>query len=174
MFFAIFKARTLRAMPIKKTSARPTKKTTTKTRKDGTSGRQHVGTWIDGNEAVIIRPGGEKPMVLSVKSDREEHKAAKDLKHVGVRSGIRFINQEKKELDRIQNQRKSYLDKVIAELKGAERLILFGPARMKQELENRIAKDLPDVVCERMTTGPMTRNQKVAWVKRYFAGAVTK
>ncbi len=127
------------------------------------------GVWIDGREAVIIRLEAGAVSVRSLKNDQVAHKAIKGLKHRGTRSGTHFISMERSELGSLRKEVKEYTGHVIPDLVGAGRIIVFGPAGMKLDLEKRIANDLPDTICEQMTTGPMSRNQKVAWVKRYFA-----
>lgn len=127
-----------------------------------------AGIWIDQREAVIIRMTNEGPDVRSVRNDLKRHKAILNLKHKGIRSGTHFINQEKKELGKLHKEMADYLDRVVAELGRVERVVLFGPAQTKIELEKYIREKKPAIVCERLTTGPMSRNQKVAWVERYF------
>lgn len=129
----------------------------------------YAGIWIDQREAVIIRATAEGPEVRSVKNDLAKHKAILNLKHTGTRSGTHFINQEKKELGKLHKEMTDYLGRVVKELGSVKRVIVFGPAEAKVELDKYLQEKKPRIVCERVTTGPMTRNQKVAWVKRYFS-----
>ena len=128
----------------------------------------YAGIWIDQREAVIILGTAEGPEVLSVKNDLAKHKAILNLKHKGTRSGTHSINQEKKELGKLRKEITDYLARVVKELGSVKRVIVFGPAEAKVELDKYLQEKKPRIVCERITTGPMTRNQKVAWVKRYF------
>jgi hypothetical protein len=128
----------------------------------------YAGIWIDQREAVIIRGTAEGAEVRSVKNDLAKHKAILNLKHKGTRSGTHFINQEKKEPGKLHKEMTDYLARVVKELGSVKRVIVFGPAEAKVELDKYLREKKPRIVCERMTTGPMTRNQKVAWVKRYF------
>lgn len=135
---------------------------------------RRAGVWIDGSEAVIIAMEQGEVVVSAVKNDRAKHKAILNLKHSGVRSGsgagAHFVNQEKKAAGKLQQEMKDYLDRVLKAIGPAEQVIVFGPAQAKIGLDMLIQERKPRIACERQTTGPMTRNQKVAWVKRYFAG----
>lgn len=60
------------------------------------------------------------------------------------------------------------------ELKGADEIVLSGPAGMKTELEKLIQDDtdLSSRLKGVETTDRMTENQIVAWVKKYFEGKI--
>ena len=135
---------------------------------------RRAGVWIDGSEAVIIAMEQGEITVSAVKNDQVKHKTILNLEHSGTRSGsgagAHFINQEKKELGKLQHEMRDYLDRVLKVIGSAEQVIVFGPAQAKIGLDKLIQEQKPRIACERQTTGPMTRNQKVAWVKRYFSG----
>ncbi|MFZ1688512.1 MAG: hypothetical protein WAU70_13865 [Flavobacteriales bacterium] len=63
-----------------------------------------------------------------------------------------------------------YLNAVMDAIGKAERLVVFGPAYVKNELGKALAMDarFRNVEVEMTTADRMTPNQMVAWVKRYF------
>lgn len=107
----------------------------------GRSGGRAAGIWIDDREAVII-----------------------SLDATGATARI-----VKNETDFPRGEPTRYLDKVISGIGRAERIIAFGPGRTNVDLWKRLTRKKPAIICQCLTTRPMSKNQKVAWVKRYFA-----
>jgi len=63
-----------------------------------------------------------------------------------------------------------YLKRIISEIKNSDKIVLFGPAEMKTDLEKVIQKDnnLKNKLIAVKTADSMTENQKVAWVKKFY------
>lgn len=133
----------------------------------------NTGVWIDTKEAVIITLGGKAPVVRTVQADMERHKQILTTKNTGARAGTRFINMEGKMQEKLDHESVGYCKKVINELGQAGTLVVFGPAQVKHELHKALLKDpqWKKSVIAVETADSMTRNQMVAWVKKYFAGS---
>lgn len=132
--------------------------------------KNRCGIWIDSKKAVIVHLKEGENDVLVVDSGIEERIRIPGETKWLTQFATRFLNFEKRKENRRAHEVKNYLDKVIAEIKDVDELVLFGPASMKLELEKAIRKDVTHSSIKRTveTTDGMTENQIVAWVKRYF------
>lgn len=133
--------------------------------------RDHpVGMWIDTHEAFIIRLTEAGDQVQRIALDKAHHKAILKAKHHGSRFSDRMITEERKELEKLAHERTEYLRRVMDVIGSAGRIVVFGPAQMKNHLLNALGTDprWRKSVIGTVTTDRMTANQRVAWVKRYF------
>lgn len=122
-----------------------------------------VGLWIDHRETVIvtIADGGEK--TKRIESGMEKH--------------TRFSGGSRSEEGRADDQRdrqytghlNTYYDEVIAHLRDAESILIFGPGEAKGELEKRLAsKGLSGRVVGIETVDKMTERQIAATIRHRF------
>lgn len=128
-----------------------------------------IGVWIDLREAVIISLRDGTAEVKKVECHTDKHKRILQSRNSGSWFGDHFINDEKKQLGRQRKEMQDYLGRVIRAIGRPDRLVIFGPAQAKRDLLKAVGTMKPPLACTELTTGPMSRNQKVAWVKRYFA-----
>jgi hypothetical protein len=122
-----------------------------------------VGLWIDHRETVLvsIADGGEQ--TKRIESGMEKH--------------TRFSGGSRSEEGRAEDQRdrqftghlNAYYDEVIACLRDAESILIFGPGEAKGELQKRLAsKGLGGHVVGIETVDKMTERQIAARVRQYF------
>ena len=127
-----------------------------------------VGLWIDHQTAVIVSVSEQGESVRKIES------GAKHLEYRGpTRTRNAYSTQYSKGDDQLDNQFVQQLNKyyaqVIAELRGAERVLIFGPAEAKSELKRIIERDKGlrlDVHVE--PADKMTDRQIVARVREHF------
>jgi hypothetical protein len=129
-----------------------------------------TGIWIDVHEAHVIRLRGGDVQVCKVAIDRSRHKATLKQKHHGSRFSDRPIASERNEEEKLRHERQLYLRRVMDAIGPVNRVVLFGPALMKHELQKEMMDDARwrDARIDVHTTDRMTPNQRLAWVKRYF------
>jgi hypothetical protein len=122
-----------------------------------------AGIWIDHRDAFIV----------FVDEGAEETERIKS----GVEKHVRFSGRSASEEGSADDQRDrqfavhldSYYDEVIAHVRGAESILLFGPGEAKGELEKRFAgKGLGGRIVGVETTDKMTDRQIAAKVRQYF------
>ena len=90
-----------------------------------------VGLWIDHREAVIVMIAGDGEQTTRITSDME--------KHVRFASGSSQDGSAEDTRDRqFASHLGGYYDKVIACLRDAESILIFGPGEAKGELEKRL------------------------------------
>ena len=124
--------------------------------------RRDLGVWIDHKKAVIVTltDNGETTRVITSKAEN----------HPG-----RFIGREAD--DRRQREYTGHLniyyDTVIASLRDAQSILIFGPGEAKGELKKRLEKDnLAGRIAAVETTDKMTNPQIGVKVRQYYSATL--
>ena len=135
---------------------------------DGGSLKVEAGLWVDHREAliVILSKTGEE-------TKRIQSNAQKQLRRTGEPSIGRFEFQEVPADDSRQRAYSGYLeryyDEIVAYLRDAGAILIFGPGEAKGELKKRFEKECPGAHIVTMeTTDKMTEPQIVAHVRHHF------
>ncbi|HWP67694.1 MAG TPA: hypothetical protein VN437_00245 [Rectinemataceae bacterium] len=131
--------------------------------------KKKTGLWIDHKKAIIVDIVDEKEEVNVILS-----KAEKQLRRSGETplSGpyeaqkVPMSDSRQKELTGHLN---IYYDSVIARIRNAESIVIFGPGEAKDELRKRLEKDnLGSHIAGVETADKMTDHQVVAKVRNYL------
>jgi hypothetical protein len=124
--------------------------------------KSKVGLWIDHRKAVIVTVTGEGEETKQITSGME--------KHVRFAGGAAEDGQAEDVRDRqFENHLNAYYDEVIAYLREAESIQIFGPGEAKGELETRLeSAGLKGRVVEIDTVDKMTDRQIAAKVRERF------
>ena len=128
-----------------------------------------VGLWIDHRKAIIVaftNKGEETKLIIS-KVEKQPGRFA------GVRSTTPYESQQVRADDsrerKLTGQLGIYYDAVIACIRDAESILIFGPGEAKGELQKRIKKSkLGGRVVGIETVDKMTDRQIAAKVRHYF------
>jgi hypothetical protein len=131
--------------------------------------RTGVGVWIDHRKAIVVAvtdKGEETGLIIS--------KVEKQLRRSGD-SPLKgpYESQQVPESDSRQRtftrQLNIYYDAVIASIRDAESILIFGPGEAKGELKERLARNnLGGRIVGVETVDKMTDRQISAKVRRYF------
>ena len=122
-----------------------------------------VGLWIDHRKAVIVMVSDEGEETKQLESGMEKH--------------VRFSGGSRSEEGKAEDQRdrqftghlNTYYDEVIAHIRDAESILLFGPGEAKGELEKRLAnKGLNGRIVGIESVDKMTDRQIAAKVRQHF------
>jgi hypothetical protein len=121
--------------------------------------KKRVGLWIDHRKAIIVTITEEGEETKEIKSDLE--------KHVRFSSGSSEDGSSEDVRDRnFDNHLNSYYDKVIACLREADSIQIFGPGEAKGELEKLLEKEgLKGRIFEIEAMDKMTDRQIAAKVR---------
>ena len=112
--------------------------------------REHVGIWIDHEDAVVVF-AGERHV---------EHIPSKLIAHTPLTSGD--IRDDQQSLN-------NFYGKIIARIYGVEAIFIMGPDRLKDDLEERLnAASLGGHVVGVERIDPMTDEEIAARVQKYF------
>jgi hypothetical protein len=131
--------------------------------------RTGVGLWIDHRKAIIVavtETGDEISLIIS--------KAEKQLRRSGDSPlkgpyDIRRVPADDRRQRALTGHLNIYYDAVIACIRDAESILIFGPGEAKGELKQRLEKyKLGERIAGVETVDKMTGRQIAAKVREYF------
>jgi hypothetical protein len=127
-----------------------------------------AGLWIDHRKAVIAVITGEREETMEIRSNVEKQPG----RLAGVRSTTHHVEPSPAD-DRHEREftghLNRYYDEVIAAIRDAESILLFGPGEAKGELKKRLERDkLGGHIIAVETVDKMTDRQIAAKVREYF------
>ena len=128
-----------------------------------------AGLWIDHRKAVIaiVSADGEETMEIQSNVEKQPGRLA------GIRSTTPYESQRVPADDSHQREftghLNKYYDEVIAAIRDAESILIFGSGEAKGELKKRLEKDkLGGHIIAVETLDKMTDRQIAAKVREYF------
>lgn len=123
--------------------------------------KKQAGLWIDNRKAVIVLISGGMEEVKTIEYGVE--------KPVRFLSGSALGSSGDMHDHRFGYHLNSYYDQVIALVRSAETIQIFGPGDAKNELEKRLKNEgLKGRALSLETTDPMTESQITAKVRELF------
>lgn len=123
--------------------------------------KRELGLWIDHSEAVIASVLGKEVDVRRIKSHLE--------KHARFTAGAAGVAGEDNRDRRFANHLQRFYDEVIASIRDADAILIFGPGEAKGELQNRLkALHLDGRIVGVETTDKLSDRQIVAKVREHF------
>jgi hypothetical protein len=126
--------------------------------------KKNIGMWIDNREAIIVKLTDKGEQITRIKSVAE--------KQIRFEGGSRKDGLQTTEAIRgkkLDAQLGKYFDDIIAHIRDAELIQIFGPGETKGELVKQLKNsDLKECIVEIETADSMTENQIVAKVREYF------
>jgi hypothetical protein len=132
-----------------------------------------TGLWIDHRKAVLVTvtdTGEETTQILSEVEKQLRRTGDSPLKGPYEAQLVPADDSREAGLTGSLNM---YYDAVIASIRDAESLLIFGPGEAKEELRNRIEKaSLAGRIAGIETTDKMTDQQVAAKVRQYFQGKI--
>lgn len=127
--------------------------------------KKQIGLWIDLREAVIVVRTDKDEEIIRIRSDAE--------KQIRFPGGSRKDGLQKTEAirdKRLEKHLGNYLADIIAHIRDAEWIQIFGPGEAKGELAKRLEDEgLKDRIVEVETVDKMTDNQIAAKVRKRFS-----
>ena len=130
-----------------------------------------AGIWLDQKEAKVITLADDSEEIKTIYSQIETRERIPGQSKIYGRFGKQYLNDEKTKEIKIDAQLKRYLNEVIQTLEDKDELMIFGPGKTKKELE-KLIRNHPEMYArlkEIRIAKQMTENQKVAYVKDFFA-----
>jgi hypothetical protein len=131
--------------------------------------KKEVGLWIDHRKAVIVVIVGKENVITTIMSKVEKQPGRYD----GVRSTTSYESQQVPADDsrerKFTGHLNIYYDVVIACIRDAESILIFGPGEAKGELKKRIEIDkLGGRIVGIETVDKMTDRQIALKARQYF------
>ncbi len=119
-----------------------------------------VGLWIDHKEAIIVSLKGDAEVTKHISSDNA---------HAKTPEGMRKFSSEDGRDRRFGNVLNEFYDEVVAAVRGAETIQIFGPGEAKGELEKRLERaGLKEHVLAIEPADKMTQPEIAAKVRKHF------
>ena len=124
--------------------------------------KKEIGLWIDRHKAVIVILTMKGEVTRRIESD--------------IDKPVRFPNDatmngstEEIHHKQIENRLNEYYQRVVANIRDAQSILIFGPGEAKDELEKQLERaGLEEHIVDIQTDGEMTDRQISAKVNRYF------
>jgi stalled ribosome rescue protein Dom34 len=120
--------------------------------------KKRVGLWIDHRKAIVVIIKDEEEEIKKITSNMEKH--------------VRFTAEDGRGEDvrdrRFENHLNDYYDEVIAYIRDADSIQIFGPGEAKGELEKRIEHAGLKAQIAVETVDKMTDGQIAAKVREHF------
>lgn len=121
--------------------------------------KKEIGLWIDHRKAIIVTINGAEEEMKKIKSNMEKK--------------VRFSGEGGEGEDvrdrQFENHLNSFYDEVVAFIRDADMIQIFGPGEAKGELEKRIKHEgLKSDILPVESADKMTDNQIVAKVRERF------
>ena len=133
--------------------------------------KKEIGLWLDHREAIIVilTDGGEE--IKHITSGSGKHMRYSGSSHSKTPEGLKEVTSEDQRDRKFGNRLKQYYDEIIAAIRDAESIQIFGPGEAKGELEKRLEQEgLQAHILAVETTDKMTDRQISAKVRLRFPG----
>jgi hypothetical protein len=125
--------------------------------------KKHAGLWIDHRKAVIVLITEEGEEIRKITSGMEKH-----IRFTGGRGSEDGTTEDVRDRQ-FAGRLAGYYDEVVAVLRGADAIQIFGPGEAKGELEKRLEHEgLKKNITAMETTDKMTDRQIAAKVREGF------
>lgn len=128
-----------------------------------------AGLWIDHRKAVIVVVSAEGDTAKHIASNAERNGTNGAGRGPGASHGPRKSGAEDTRERRFEGQIREFYDDVIAQVRDAKAILIFGPGEAKGELRARLEHDgLGDRIVGVETVDKMTDRQISAKVREHF------
>ncbi len=133
-----------------------------------------AGLWIDHREAVIVLVSEKGRETKRIKSNVEKQLRRSGRSPSGESFEPQMIPADDSQEREYGGHLANYYDEVIACLRPAEAIMVFGPGEAKGELRKRIERNKLDLRITRFeTSDKMTERQVSQKVRRHYLPLVT-
>ena len=131
--------------------------------------KKEIGLWIDHREAIIVILTDGEEEVRHITSNNGKHIRYSGSSHSKTPEGLKEVTSEDQRDRKFGNQLNKYYDEVIAAIRDADSIQIFGPGEAKGELEKRIEHEgLKAHILAIETVDKMTDRQISAKVREHF------
>ena len=131
--------------------------------------KKEIGLWIDHREAIIVIVTDDGEEIKHLASNSGKHVRYSGSAHSETPNGLKEVTSEDRRDRKFTNNLNSYYDEVIALVRDADSIQIFGPGEAKGELEKRLEHaGLKEHVLAIETMDKMTDHQIAAKVRERF------
>ena len=128
-----------------------------------------VGLWIDHRKAVIVIVKGKKQEIKTIKSNVEKQLRRQEGNTTKAPDGARMNTADDIQERGFSEHLHGYYEKVVAQIRQADSILIFGPGEAKGELIKLLVKEkLSDRLVGVETADKMTAPRITTKVCLYF------
>jgi hypothetical protein len=130
---------------------------------------KQAGLWLDHREAIIVilTDGGQE--IKHISSNSGKHIRYSGSSHSKTPDGLKEVRSEDQRDRKFGNDLNKYYDEIIASIRDADSIQIFGPGEAKGELAKRFDhQGLKAHILAVETVDKMTDHQIVAKVRERF------
>ena len=130
---------------------------------------KNIGLWIDHKKAIIVIQSEQGEDIQQIESGIGRHVRYRGASHPRSPYSAQYQQGDDQLDNKFTEQLNKFYEKVIAHIRQAEAVLIFGPGEAKGELEKRITHErvnVPIVGIE--TADKMTDRQIATKVRHYF------
>jgi stalled ribosome rescue protein Dom34 len=131
--------------------------------------KKEIGLWIDHREATIVIVTDGEEEIKHITSDSGKHIRYSGSSHSKTPEGLKEVTSEDRRDRKFANTINSFYDEIIAVVRNADTIQIFGPGEAKGELEKRLEHEgLKAHILPVETVDKMTEHQIAAKVRERF------
>ena len=133
---------------------------------------KNIGLWIDHKKAIIVIQSEQGQDIQKIESGVGRHVSYRGASHPKSPYSAQYQQGDDQLDNRFTEQLNKFYDKVIAQIRAAEAVLIIGPGEAKLEFEKRLTHEkvkVPIVGIE--PADKLTDRQIAAKVRNYFQEA---
>lgn len=131
--------------------------------------KKEIGLWVDHREAVIVILSDGVEETKHIASNSGKHIRYSGSSHSKTPQGLKEVTGEDQRDRKFANGLNKFYDEIIAVIRDAETIQIFGPGEAKGELEKRLEHEgVKAHILAIETTDKMTDRQISAKVRERF------
>lgn len=134
---------------------------------------KNIGLWIDHKKTVLVFQDEHGESIQQIESGIGRHIHYRGASHPKSPFSAQYQQGDDQLDNKFTEQLNKFYEKVIARIRNADALLIFGPGEAKLELEKRIVHEkvrVPNIKIE--AADKMTQRQIAAHVRNYYKEAV--
>ncbi len=133
--------------------------------------KKALGLWVDHRKAVIVTIENNAEIIKEITSDVDKHVRFSSGTTSKASNNPQGSTSEDVRDRQFGNQLNAYYEGIVAMIRDADSIWIFGPGEAKGELENLLKHEgLGDCIVGVETVDKMTNNQIAAKVRDHFPG----
>jgi hypothetical protein len=130
---------------------------------------KNIGLWIDHKKAIIVVQSEQGENIQKIESGVGRHVSYRGASHPKSPYSAQYQQGDNQLDNKFNEQLNKFYDKIIAHLRAAGAVLIFGPGEAKVELEKRIVHEKVRVqIAGIQTADKMTDPQVITKVRKYF------
>jgi len=131
--------------------------------------KKEIGLWLDHRDAIIVILTDSGEEIKHITSGSGKHIRYSGSSHSKTPEGLKEVTSEDQRDRKFDNQLNKFYDELIASIRDADSIQIFGPGEAKGELEKRLKHEqIKGQILTSETADKMTDRQVAAKVREHF------